>query len=63
MGIREKNLAIAMHVRRQLAEIFRKDGHEVVLMEDEPDISNEDLIEKFDRLHKGITDIVVYWPP
>lgn len=53
-----------MEMRRRIAETFRKDGHKVVLMEDEPDRDGEDLVDKFDRLLRehGVTDIVVYWP-
>lgn len=53
-----------MGVRRKIAKQLREDGHEVVLMEDDPDRVGEDLIHKFDRLlRKDVTDVVVYWPP
>lgn len=53
-----------MDMRRRVAEIFRKDGHTVFLMEDEPDKEGDDLVDKFDRLlrERGVTDIAVYWP-
>jgi hypothetical protein len=52
-----------MDVRRHLAAIFVADGHDLVLMEDEKDEPGEDMVDKFDRLlHRGVTDIVVYWP-
>ncbi|MBI2387378.1 MAG: hypothetical protein HYV14_15420 [Elusimicrobia bacterium] len=51
-------------VRRSIAKTLGANGHQVVLMEDDPDRIGEDLIEKFDRLlrHK-VTDVVLYWPP
>ncbi|HWQ68388.1 MAG TPA: hypothetical protein VN494_00305 [Patescibacteria group bacterium] len=53
-----------MQVRRNLAEVFGRHGHTVILMEDDPDRQGEDLIQKFDRLlQSGVTDIVLYWPP
>ena len=53
-----------MGVRRKIARQLREDGHEVVLMEDDPDRDGEDLICKFDRLlRQDVTDVVVYWPP
>lgn len=53
-----------MEMRRQIAEMFRENGHKVILMEDEPDITGEDLPNKFYRLlrDKAVTDVVVYWP-
>lgn len=53
-----------MDVRRHIAKQFRRDGHEAILMEDDPNREGEDLIQKFDRLlRQGVTDVVVYWPP
>jgi hypothetical protein len=52
-----------MDVRRRIAKQLRHDGHEVVLMEDDPDRERENLIEKFDRLLRSVSDVVVYWPP
>lgn len=53
-----------MQVRRDLAAIFIKHGHKVILMEDDPDRESEDYIQKFDRLLRSkVTDIVLYWPP
>lgn len=40
-----------MDVRRSIAKILQNAGHRVILMEDEPDIKGEDLIQKFLRLH------------
>ncbi len=53
-----------MDARRRIADIFRKDGHQLILMEDEPDNAGEDLVDKFDRLlhERAVTDVVVYWP-
>jgi len=39
-----------MLIRREFAKVFIEDGHEVILMEDDPDRVGEDYIEKFDRL-------------
>ena len=53
-----------MQVRRDIAQTFRRDGHKVILMEDDPDRGGEDLIQKFDRLlRQGVTDVVFFWPP
>ncbi|MEK7742945.1 MAG: hypothetical protein AAB578_01035 [Elusimicrobiota bacterium] len=53
-----------MEIRRKIAKRLREGGHEVLLMEDDPDRPREDLIEKFDRLlRENVTDVVVYWPP
>ena len=53
-----------LEVRRRLARILRKSGHTVILMEDEPDRTAEDLIQKFDRLLANkVTDVLLYWPP
>ncbi len=53
-----------MHVRRALAKILGEHGHQVTLMEDDPDRPGEDYIEKFDRLLRDrVTDVVLYWPP
>lgn len=52
-----------MQVRRQIAHLLEKDGHKVILMEDDPDRAGEDLIQKFDRLLRhSSTDVVIYWP-
>jgi hypothetical protein len=52
-----------MHVRRQIAKTLEAGGHEVILMEDDPDRDGEDMIQKFDRLlRRAVTDVVVYWP-
>jgi hypothetical protein len=52
-----------MDVRRRLARILGASGHRVVLMEDAPDVSGEDMIQKFDRLLRDrVTDVVLYWP-
>ena len=53
-----------MQIRREIAAIFKEDGHTVILMEDDPDREREDLIQKFDRLlRQNVTDVIVYWPP
>lgn len=56
-----------MEVRRRLQRILQgQEGeHAVLLMEDEPDRTGEDLLEKFWRLveERAVTDVVVYWPP
>jgi hypothetical protein len=53
-----------MHVRRAMARILSDHGHRVILMEDDPDRSSEDVIQKFDRLIRAkVTDVVLYWPP
>ncbi len=53
-----------MQVRRRVADIFRRDGHKALLMEDAPEVKGEDMIQRFDRLlRQDITDVVVYWPP
>jgi len=52
-----------MEVRKKLAARFRTDGHAVILMEDEADRKGEDMVEKFDRLLRKATAIVMYWPP
>jgi hypothetical protein len=53
-----------MQVRRQLAKILENAGHNVILMEDEPDLVGEDMIQKFDRLlRRNVTEVVAYWPP
>jgi hypothetical protein len=53
-----------MQVRREIAESFVSRGHDVILMEDDPDRQEEDYIQKFDRLLRGnLTDVVLYWPP
>ena len=49
--------------RRELAKLLAAPGHEVLLMEDEPDASGEDMVEKFERLAGRSTDVVLYWPP
>lgn len=47
-----------------MAKIMEKDGHKVILMEDDPDRKGEDMIQKFDRLlRQNVTDVVAYWPP
>ena len=51
-------------IRRQIAHLLKTDGHKIILMEDDPDRSGEDMIQKFDRLlRQDVTDVVVYWPP
>lgn len=51
-------------VRRRIAKIFKAEGHKVILMEEEPGLKGEDMIQKFDRLLRSrITDVVLYWPP
>lgn len=56
--------ASPMQVRRRLANLFEKEGHKPILMEDDRDRSGEDMIQKFDRLLRhNVTDVVVYWPP
>lgn len=53
-----------MEVRRKIARQLRGGGHEVILMEVDPDREGEDLIQKFDRLlRQDVTDVIVYWPP
>lgn len=53
-----------LDVRLQIAEVWRKAGHTVIIMEKEDDIQGEDLHQKFDRLlRRDITDIAIYWPP
>ena len=53
-----------MKIRRQIAHLLKTDGHKVILMEDDPDRSGEDMIQKFDRLLRHhVTDVAVYWPP
>ena len=53
-----------IQVRRQIARTLDAGGHEVILMEDDPDRKGEDMIEKFDRLlRRAVTEVVVYWPP
>lgn len=53
-----------MQTRREIAKVFSKDGHKVVLMEDDPDRKGEDYVQKFDRLLRSrVTDVVLYWPP
>lgn len=51
-------------VRRRIAKILEASGHSIVIMEDEPDVAGEDMIQKFDRLlRQEVTDILLYWPP
>lgn len=53
-----------MEVRRRLAEILKRGGHSVILMEDDPDREGEGMVEKFKRLLRcGVTDVLLYWPP
>lgn len=53
-----------MQVRRDIEKTFIREGHKVILMEDDPDRQDEDYIQKFDRLlRSGVTDVVLYWPP
>jgi len=50
-------------IRREMARVFSKDGHRLILMEGEKDRRGEDLIQKFDGLLRNrVTDIVLYWP-
>ena len=52
-----------MQVRRSLAKTLSTHGHTVILMEDDPDRTGEDVIQKFDRLLRAkVTDVVLYWP-
>lgn len=51
-----------MDHRRELAKILHNAGHRVTLMEDEDDLAGEDMVEKFERLVKRATDVLVYWP-
>jgi len=55
---------VPMQMRRGIAGIFRGAGHQAFLMEDEADMAEEDLVEKFYRLvlERGVTEIVIYWP-
>ena len=51
-------------VRRQLAGILQETGHSVLLMEEEPDLDDEDMVQKFERLlRRDVTDVLLYWPP
>ena len=53
-----------MQIRRNIARGLQSRGHEVILMEDDPDRPEEDYIQKFDRLLRcKVTDVVLYWPP
>ena len=52
-----------LRVRRELAAVFWRHGHHVLIMEDEKDLDGEDLVAKFERLLKAATDLVLYWPP
>lgn len=53
-----------LDIRKRLAEILRKDGHAVIVMEEADDIKGETILQKFDRLlRQGVTDVIVYWPP
>ena len=50
-----------MQTRREIAKVFNKDGHKVVLMEDDADRKGEDYVQKFDRLLRSrVTDVVLY---
>jgi|CXWL01.1.fsa_nt_gi hypothetical protein len=53
-----------LHVRKKIAETWRKDGHTVLLMEEVRDAEGETILQKFDRLlRQDVTHVVVYWPP
>jgi len=50
-----------LQVRRDIAKNLKTHGHDVILMEDDPDREGEDLIDKFDRLLRHrVTDVVLY---
>ena len=49
--------------RRELAKLLAAPGHEVLLMEDEPDAPEEDMVEKFERLAGRSSDVAIDWPP
>lgn len=50
--------------RRELAALMRKAGAEVVVMEDEPDLSEETPFRKLTRLveTRDVRTFVLYWP-
>ena len=53
-----------LNFRKRIAEIWRKDGHTVLLMEEAADVKGETILQKFDRLlRQGVTHVVIYWPP
>lgn len=52
-------------VRETICATLRARRHDAFLMEGEPDVPGEDLVDKFERLlhERGTTDILLYWPP
>ncbi len=60
----ESSTNTPLSMRKKIAETWRKDGHEVLLMEEVPDVEGETILQKFDRLlRQGVTQVVVFWPP